>query len=110
MDLSTVKDFLEPLRTEHLMETLRNANLGDLIYNPWFLAVLGVICLVSIILKRQALLFMLLTTVGYACVIDYTLQKKPSISTVGSEPVLVFAGGGAILVFVFIYYLFLRQD
>ena len=92
------------------MARLRDANLGDLIYNPWFLTVLGIICLVAIILKRQALLFILLTTVAYACVIDYTLQKKPAIANVGSEPVLVFAGGGVILVFVFIYYLFIRQD
>ncbi|MDK2848614.1 MAG: hypothetical protein PWP34_1967 [Desulfuromonadales bacterium] len=110
MDLSTARDFLEKLRTENIMAMLREANLGDLIYNPWFLSILGIICLVAILLKRQALFFMLLTTVGYACVIDYTLQKKPTIESAGSEPVLVFAGGGVILVFVFIYYLFLRQD
>jgi hypothetical protein len=52
----------------------------------------------------------MLTTVGYACVVDYTLQQKPAIDSAGSSPVLVFAGGGAILVFVFIYYLFIRQD
>lgn len=110
MNLSTVGEYLEPLRTERVMELLRNMNLGDLIYNPWFLAVLGAICLTAIVMKRQALLFMLLTTVGYACVIDYTLQKKPTVDTVGSEPILVFAVGGMILVFVFIYYLFLRED
>jgi hypothetical protein len=92
------------------MTMLREANLGDLIYNPWFLTIVGAICLIAIILKRQALLFIMLTTVGYACVVDYTLQQKPAIDSAGSSPVLVFAGGGAILVFVFIYYLFIRQD
>jgi 1,4-dihydroxy-2-naphthoate octaprenyltransferase len=110
MDLSTARDLLEKLRTEHVMEVLRNANLGDLIYNPWFLTVLGIICLVAIILKRQALLILLLTTLAYACVVDYTLQQKPAIESAGSSPVLVFAGGGVILVFLFIYYLFIRQD
>lgn len=110
MDLSTARDLLENLRTENLMAALRGVNLGDLIYNPWFLSIFGAICLAAIVLKRQALFFLLLTTVGYACVIDYTLQKKPAIESAGSEPVLVFAGGGVVLVFVFIYYLFLRQD
>ncbi|ABA89961.1 hypothetical protein Pcar_2725 [Syntrophotalea carbinolica DSM 2380] len=110
MNLSTAREYLEALRTENMMEMLREVNLGDLIYNPWFLTVLGLICLVAILLKRQALFFLILSTVGYACVIDYTLQEKPAIESAGSQPVLVFAGGGVILVFLIIYYLFLRQD
>lgn len=110
MDLSTARDYLEALRTENMMAMLREVNLGDLIYNPWFLTVLGLVCLVAIILKRQALFFIIMTTVAYACVIDYTLQDKPSIESAGSQPILVFAGGGVILVFLILYYLFFRQD
>jgi hypothetical protein len=110
MDLASVREYLEPLRTENVLARLRETNVGDLIYNPWFLAGLGIFCIVALVLRRQALVLMVMTVLAYACLIDYALQKKPAVESIGSTPVLIFAGGGAGLLFVLIYFLFIRHD
>lgn len=110
MDLATVREYLEPLRTENVLATLREMNVGDLIYNPWFIAGLVAFCFVALVLRRQALVLVVMTVLAYACLIDYALQQKPAVESVGSTPVLIFAAGGAGLLFVLIYFLFIRND
>jgi uncharacterized membrane protein YedE/YeeE len=110
MDMNAVREYLEPFRTERIVTLLQEINLGDLLYNRWFLAAMALFTIVALSLRRQALVLTVLAALAFACLVDYSLQKNPAIDRVGSEPVLVFVGGGLVLIFVMIYFLFIKHD
>jgi hypothetical protein len=110
LDFSIVTEWLQHLETEQVLEFLSELNIGELIYNQWFLGGLALVTLISLYLRRYALLATLLALVGFACLVDYTLQKGTAVENIMSETLLVFVGGGLILIFAVIYLLFIRHD
>jgi hypothetical protein len=105
-----VLEFFEKLETERVMNFLREVNLGDLIFNPWFLAGLAVFSAISIYLRRYGLLSIVLGLVGFASLVNYTLQQGTAVDGILSDTLLVFVGGGLILIFALIYLLFIKPD
>lgn len=110
MDLSLVKEFYQYLETERVMTFLREVNLGELIFNRWFLGGLLVFIGVTAFLRRYVLLATVLAVVGFAGLVDYTLKRGAAVEGIMSETLLVFVGGGLVLTFVIIYLLFIRHD
>jgi hypothetical protein len=114
MDFSSVKDlFLElfqNLETERVMDFLREMDLGDLIFNPWFLGGLTIFSIISIYLRRYGLLSIVLGLVGFASLVNYTLQQGTAVEGILSNTLLVFVGGGLVLIFALIYLLFIKHD
>jgi len=110
MDLSPIKEFYQYLETKRVMAFLREGNLGDLIFNRWFLGGLLVFIGVTIYLRRYVLLATVLALVGFASLVDYTLKRGTAVEGILSETLLVFVGGGLVLTFVVIYLLFIRHD
>ncbi len=110
MEFPLVKEWLQCLQTEQVLDFLKELNIGELIYNQWFLGGLGIIVLISIYLRRYGLLAIILTLVGFASLIDYTLQSGTAVENIMSETLLIFVGGGLVLIFAVIYLLFIRHD
>lgn len=110
MDFSFISEWLQYLQTEQVMDFLSELNIGELIYNPWFLGSLGVIAVITIYLRRYAILATILALVGFAGLVDYTLQSGTEVENIMSDTLLVFVGGGLVLIFAVIYLLFIRHD
>lgn len=110
MDFSFATEWLQHLQTEQVLSFFEELNLGELIYNPWFLGGLALFALITIYLRRYALLASILALVGFASLVDYTLQQGTAVENIMSETLLVFVGGGLILIFAVIYLLFIRHD
>jgi hypothetical protein len=110
MDLSLIKEFYQYLETERVMTFLEEMNLGEMIFNRWFLGGLLVFAGITLYLRRYALLATVLALVGFASLVHYTLQQGSAVEGVLSETLLVFVGGGLALIFVIIYLLFIRHD
>ncbi len=110
MDLSLIKEFYQYLETERVMAFLKEGNLGELIFNRWFLVGLLVFIGVTVYLRRYVLLATVLALVGFASLVDYTLKRGTAVEGILSETLLVFVGGGLALTFVIIYLLFIRHD
>jgi len=110
MDFSFVKEWLQYLETEQVMSFLEELNLGELIYNQWFLGGLAVFTLVTVYLRRYTLLATVLLLVGFAALVDHTLQRGTQVENIMSDTLLVFVGGGLVLIFAVIYLLFIRHD
>ncbi|MEZ4483071.1 MAG: hypothetical protein R2864_00275 [Syntrophotaleaceae bacterium] len=72
MDFSFFKEWLQYLETEQVMAFLEELNLGELIYNQWFLGGLAIFVLVAAYLRRYTLLATVLLLVGFAALVDYT--------------------------------------
>jgi hypothetical protein len=57
------------------------------------------------------LLVMILAISGFAWLLAYTMRQGTSLEGgIGSETLMVFIGGGAVIVFAAIYFLFIRGE
>lgn len=110
MDFSFVTNWLKHLETEQVISFLGDLNIGEMIYNQWFLGGLALVCLLALYLRRHAFIAAILALVGFAILVDHTLQQGAEVQNIMSETLLVFVGGGLVLIFVVIYFLFIRHD
>jgi predicted membrane channel-forming protein YqfA (hemolysin III family) len=110
MDWSSISQFFNHLQTEQVLATLREWNLGELITNPWFLGAAGVLALVAFFLRWRVFLAVILGAVGFAWLLSYTLDRGTALEAGNNEALLVFVGGGVVLVGIVLYLVFIRSD
>jgi len=108
--METLKEFFQNLQTDRLMELLQQMNLGDLIKNPAFLGVMGVIALICLVKRWYGFLSSVLGLTGFVWLVSYTLQQGTDLQGGSNSTLLVFIGGGVVLVGLMIYLLFIKSD
>jgi len=110
MNVSTVAEFLKNFETRKVLQFLTDMRVGELIHNPWFLGSMGALALLSLIMKWRLLLVSILTVSGLAGLISYTLEQGTDLQEYGNQTLLVFVAGGAVLIALVIYLLFIKSD
>lgn len=110
MNFAAFLDALKNLETDRVARYLGELNLGELIHNPWFLGTMGALAVLALLCKWRALLATVLGVTGLAWLISYTVQQGTELKSAGNLNLLIFAGGGALIIFVMIYLLFIRHD
>ncbi|MBN2428416.1 MAG: hypothetical protein JXK94_08775 [Deltaproteobacteria bacterium] len=85
-------------------------NLSELIYEPWFLITMAVIALLCLLLKLRLLFATIVGTTGFAFLIAYTMERGTDLEGLNNPTLLTFIGGGAVMVGLVIYFLFIRGD
>jgi uncharacterized membrane protein YjjP (DUF1212 family) len=110
MDFFFIKDFFNNFQTENVMEMLENLNIGDLVYEPWFLITMGIIATLCLLLKLRLLFATIVGTTGFAFLVAYTMERGTSLEGLNNPTLLIFIGGGAVMVGLVIYFLFIRGD
>ncbi len=110
MNQSSFTTFLQKFETTRVLAQLREMNLADLIYNPWFLGIVGGLALLALFMKWRVLLATILSLTGFIGLISYTLQKETTLDGLSNDTLMVFVAGGAGIVFVTIYLLFIKNE
>ena len=110
MNVSSVIEFLKNFETGKVVQFLKDMNVGDLIHNPWFLGAMGALALVALLMKWRLLLTAILTVTGLAGLISYTLERGTQLNGLNNQTLLMFVGGGAVLVGLVIYLLFIKSE
>jgi len=110
MNFSAMVDFLKNFETGKVLQFLNDMNVGELIHNPWFLGSMGVLALLSLIMKWRLLLVTILSVTGLAGLIAYTLARGTELDSLGNPTLLIFIGGGALLIAIIIYLLFIKSE
>lgn len=102
---------LAKVETSAIIGYLQALDLQALVHHPYFLAGTGGLAVVALLMRWRMLLVTILTVSGFAWLLAYTLERGTSIEGgIGSETLMVFVGGGAIIVFTAIYFLFIRGE
>lgn len=102
---------LERFETSAIIGYLEALDLQALVNHPYFLVGTGALAIVALLMRWRLLLVTILSVSGFAWLLAYTLERGTSIeSGVGSETMMVFVGGGTVIVFVAIYFLFIRGE
>ncbi len=110
MDFSQIADFFRHFQTERVVETLKGLNLSELVANPWFLGAAGLLALIALILRWRMLLATVVCSVGFTWLLSYTMARGTSLEEGSNEALLIFIGGGVVLVGLVIYLVFIRAD
>jgi len=109
MQTDSLIDFLKNFKTEEVLAFLRTLNIESLIHNPWFLGGTAALALVSLIMRWRILLATILSVTGFVGLLNYTMEQNTSLENISSPTLMVFVGGGVLIIFVVMYLLFIRE-
>jgi ABC-type glycerol-3-phosphate transport system permease component len=102
---------LAKLETSAIIGYLQALDLQALVHHPYFLYGTAALAIFALFMRWRILLVTILTVSGFAWLLAYTMQQGTSLEGgVGNETLMVFVGGGAVIVFVAIYFLFIRSE
>ncbi len=110
MDMSAIADFFRQFETGRVLAMLQDMNAGALIHNPYFLGSMGVLALIALLMHWRLLLVTILSVTGFSWLLSYTLQKGTALTGPSSDNLLVFVGGGAAIIMLVIYLLFIKTE
>jgi len=110
MEYTSLIDFLQHFETARVIAYLKAMNVGDLIHNPWFLGITGALALLALFMKWRVLLATIVSVTGFIGLTSYTLSKETDLQSMTDNTLVVFVGGGAFVVFLVIYLLFIKTD
>ncbi len=110
MNASTVGEFLSNFETDKVVAFLNDMDVRSLIHDPMFLGAMAALAILSLFMKWRLLLVTILTVTGLAWLITYSLERGTQLGGAGDQTLLVFVGGGAILIALIIYLLFIRSE
>ncbi|NIQ97475.1 MAG: hypothetical protein GWN87_27340 [Desulfuromonadales bacterium] len=110
MGLNDITAFIQKFQTDKVIESLEKMKLETLIHNPWFLGIVATLALLALILRWRVLLTLILGLAGFTYLLSYTMQRGTELGGVGNSTLLVFVGGGAVVMGLVIYMLFIKSE
>ena len=111
MDFSSVIKFLQQFETHKVMAYIQAMDLKTVMEHPYFLAGVGITAVIAYVMHWRLLLVIVMTITGFIYLLGYTLSKGVSLD--GGMPIdslLVLVGGGAFIIFLAIYMLFIQSE
>jgi hypothetical protein len=111
MDFSSAIAFLKGFETTKIMAYIQAMDLKEVMEHPYFLAGVGVTAVIAYLMHWRLLLVTVMTITGFIYLLGYTLSRGTSLeSGMPTDALTVLVGGGAFIVFLAIYLLFIRSD
>lgn len=111
MDSTSFMELLQRFETERVVAYLKALDLQELIHNPYFLGGSGALAIVALLMRWRVLLATILSISGFVWLLSYTLAQDTSLEGgIANDTLVVFVIGGASIVFLAIYLLFIRGD
>lgn len=111
MSFDKTAEFLQQFETGKVIAYLHHAEIHELMRSPYFLAIAGTLAVIALLMRWRVLLASILCITGFAYLLSYTLDQGTSLEGgVGNETLMVFIAGGALIVFLAIYLLFIKDE
>lgn len=111
MSFDKVIEFLQRFETEKVIQYLQQAEIQELMKSPYFLGTAATLAVIALFMRWRMLLATIVSITGFAYLLTYTLERGTSLEGgIGNETLMVFIGGGAVIVFLAIYLLFIKDE
>lgn len=110
MSWADIKEYMDYLRTDNVMEQLQTWNVGDLATNPWFLGGFALIVLILYFLGMRAIAGFMVGIGGFSIVLSLAVAQGSGTKGLEGSGLWILVGGGAAAVMLFIYLLFIKSD
>lgn len=109
MQTKPLVDFLKNFETGEVIAFLQSVKIDDLIHDPWFLGGTATLAVISLLMRWRVLLATILSVTGFVGLLNYTMQQDTSLENLSNPTLMVFVGGGVLIIFVVIYLLFIKE-
>lgn len=103
-------ELFKNFQTERVVAWLQSMQIGKLIHEPYFLGAIAAISVLSLVMKWRLFLAICLGVTGFVYLISYTLQKGTQLEGLSNPTLLVFVGGGAVIIGLVIYLMFIKSE
>jgi hypothetical protein len=110
MSWADLKSYLDYLRTDQVMQQLQNLNVGELNSNPWFLGGFAIAILLTYFIGWKAISGFLVGLGGFALVLSFAVGKGTGTEGIAGGGLWILVGGGAAVIALFIYIIFIKSD
>ena len=110
MTWADFKEFMTNFRTDNIMQQLEAWNIGDLSNNPWFLGGFAVAVLITYFIGWRAISAFLVGIGGFSLALSWTVSQGTGTEGIESGGIYIIVGGGAVIVGLFIYLLFIKTE
>lgn len=110
MSWAEFKEFMTNFRTDNIMQRLEAWNVGDLSNNPWFLGGFAALILITYFLGMRAISAFLVGIGGFALALSLTVAQGTGTEGIAGGGIYIIVGGGAAIVGLFIYLLFIKTE
>jgi hypothetical protein len=111
MDFTVVIEFLKQFETSKVMAFLQTMDVKTVMEHPYFLAAVGALAIIAFFMRWRLLLVTVMSITGFIYLLGYTLAQDTTMKDgMPAESLVVLIGGGAFIVFLSIYLLFIRND
>lgn len=111
MDFTPAIEFLKQFETKKIMDFLQTMDLMTVMEHPYFLAGIGALAVIAYFMRWRLLLVTVMSITGFIYLLGYTLAQDTTMKDgMPTESLVVMIGGGAFIIFLSIYLLFIRND
>ncbi len=111
MNFNAVIEFLKQFETTKVMEFLQTMDVKTVMEHPYFLTGIGILAIIAYLMHWRLLLVTVMSITGFIYLLGYTLAQDTSLQGgMPTEALVILIGGGAFIVFLSIYLLFIRND
>jgi hypothetical protein len=111
MDFTAVIGFLKQFETTKVMEFLQTMDVKTVMEHPYFLAGIGVLAVIAYFMHWRLLLVTVISITGFIYLLGYISAQGTTMKDgMPTDSLVILIGGGAFIVFLAIYLLFIRND
>lgn len=110
MSWTDIKEYLNCFRTDQIMQQLQAWNIGDLNSNPWFLGGFATVILITYFIGWRTISAFLIGIGGFALALSWAIGRGTGTEGIAGGGLYIIVGGGAVIVFLFIYLLFIKSE
>ena len=110
MSWAELRQYLEYFRTNQIIQLLQDWDIGNISTNPWILGGFAALILITYYIGWRALAGFLSGIGGFVLVLSLAVGKGTDIHDVTGGGLWILIGGGAVVVFLFIYLLFIKSE
>lgn len=111
MSFDALLNQLKELDNEHIIAFLGEMEIAEYIHNPWFLGVMGLLAITSLIFKWRLLLATIVGLTGLAWLVSYTVAQGTEVHEgIRSNNLIFFVAGGVAIIALMIYLVFIKEE
>jgi uncharacterized membrane protein YedE/YeeE len=104
-------ELLQRFETDRVVAYLQTLDLQQLIHSPYFLGSIGTLAVIALMMHWRVLLVTILSISGFIWLLSHTLAQDTSLEGgMANDTLVVFVFGGTAIVFLAIYFLFIRSE
>ncbi len=110
MSWEAIKNYLDAFRTDRLMEQLHAWNVGELHTSLWFVGIFAALVIITWLVGWRSITAIVVGVGGFILAVSWTVSRGVGTEGIEDGGLYIIVGGGALVVALFIYLMFIKTE